>query len=185
MKLKLLRPYLLLLVTLVTDLLRLCWRVFPQVILPTLRRKGNLLSSLFLLFTGLIERVIGFAEEVVRVPREFQLPARLVPNPVVRVRVEKVLVWGRGYLRQGMLIAAWALFILSSFEWTSATSPGSESVNVEQTAGRPAAIVQYKRVIAASEKPVVFFLNHQPVLCPGPPPPQATQRWLLLRTLRV
>lgn len=53
-------------------LLTLGWRVVKQAVLPSRTRKGNLLYSVFLLFTGLTEVVITFAEGY-----SFRLPARL------------------------------------------------------------------------------------------------------------
>lgn len=183
---KSLRPYWLPVVTLVRDLLRLGWRVVGQVMLPTLSRKGNLLWSLFLLVTGLLERVIGFAEAVARVPRTVELSRLLGSNRLVALRLTQAWAYSRRYLRQGMLIAAWALFILSSFEWTSAPFPGAEATTVEQRAVPPSSRSCYRPVIADGRKePVLASAEGLPVLPAGYPPPRPAPRWLLLRTLRI
>jgi len=164
--------------TLITDLLTLGMRVIRQLILPTLTRKGNLLSSLFVLFTGLIEQVISFGEAVDRVPGTFELPARL----------DKAWMFGRKYLRQGMLIAAWALFILSSLEWG-----GGQRVVPEQAAAQQTTTVEL--AVSAqtnqSQKAVADYEQGMaPVARPArnlwlSPPPCSTPRWLLLCNLRI
>jgi hypothetical protein len=171
-------------VTLITALLTLGYRVVRQVILPTLTRKGNLLSSLFVLFTGLIEQVIGFAEAVARVPRTFELPARF----------ENVWAFSRKYLRQGMLIAAWALFILSSLEWTStqpavteqtaARQPTQDQTNVEFAASPLIAINEVQKAVPAKD-PDVPDARVPAVHLSIPSPPCSTPRWLLLCNIRI
>ncbi|HEV2481252.1 MAG TPA: hypothetical protein VGS79_16380 [Puia sp.] len=181
---KKLRPYFRPVVTLISDLLILGWRIVRQLILPTLTRKGNLLSSLFMLFTGLIEQVIAFAEAVARVPRTFELPARF----------GNAWAFSRKYLRQGMLIAAWALFILSSLEWTSsrpavteqaaAQRTVQEKTTVEQTASLGAATSQSHKAAFAKDPDVPVarpLAEHLSI----PPPPSSSRRWLLLCTLRI
>lgn len=165
-------------VTFITDLLTLVWRVVRTLALPTLTRKGNLLSSLYVLFTSVIEQVISFGEAVARVPRNFELPARLV----------HACGFSRKYLRQGMLIAAWALFILSSLEWS-----GSQRVVPELAAAQQTTTVeltvnlqigQSQIAVAANERdmePMALPAVHLPIS----PPPCAAPRWLLLRILRI
>ncbi|TDW96718.1 hypothetical protein EDB95_4554 [Dinghuibacter silviterrae] len=94
----------------------LVYRVIRQVLLPTFVRKGNLLSSLFLLFTGLTEHLIGFGEAVGRVPRTIRKPF------AGQETLLKAWTFSRKYLRQGLLIATWALFVLSSLEWSGRTT---------------------------------------------------------------
>lgn len=161
-------------VTLITALVTLGYRVVRQVILPTLTRKGNLLSSLFVLFTDLTELVIGFAETVARVPRTFEIPAKL----------DCVWAFSRKYLRQGMLIAAWALFILSSVEWTCARPSATEQTTVEQTTNASARISQ--RVVPAKDDDPDMAFAPQPM---GQllinPPPASNRLWLLLCDIRI
>ena len=165
-------------VSFITDLLTLLWRVVRSLALPTLTRKGNLLSSLYVLFTSVIEQVICFGEAVARVPRTFELPARL----------DKAWVFSRIYLRQGMLIAAWALFILSSFEWSGAQRVVPEQAAAQQTTAVDLTVSpeigQCQKFIADDTRGMEF-----PARCavyPSiSPPPSPTPRWLLLRTLRI
>lgn len=170
------RPYFLPVVTLITALLTLGYRVVRQVILPTLTRKGNLLSSLFVLFTGLIEQVINFAEIIARMPRTFEIPPK----------AEAAWTFGRKYLRQGMLIAVWALFILSSLEWTSTQPCGTVQITVEQTVGATARVERNQKVFAIKDHgqdvAIVPGLTVRPLIYP---PPLSTSRWLLLCALRI
>lgn len=80
------------------DILLLLYKILRQIVLPGRRRKGNLLSSLFLFFIELAKRVIHFKHSITVSPWSY----------------------GRKYIQQGMLIATWLLFILSSFEWSAA-----------------------------------------------------------------
>lgn len=151
-------------------LLTLGWRVVKQAVLPSRTRKGNLLYSVFLLFTGLTEVVITFAEGY-----SFRLPARLDDSWTV----------SRKYLRRGMLIATWALFILSSLEWSPRAAPERPTperqvVAVERTAPRKITEAPF---IVSNDVPVAAALN---AAVPTPVSPAASRpRWLLLRTLRI
>jgi len=161
-------------VTLITALLTLGYRVVRQVILPTLTRKGNLLSSLFVLFTGLIEQVINFAEIIARIPRTFEMPPKY----------EAAWSFSRNYLRKGMLIAAWTLFILSSFEWVSAQPAGADQITVEQTASSTVQVSRCQQVIPANDR----IARSTPLLkvdLPISPPIISALRRLLLCTLRI
>jgi hypothetical protein len=147
------------------------------VSLPTLTRKGNLLSSLFLLFTGLTEQVISFAEAVVRVPRTFQIPARF----------NNAWAFSRKYLRQAMLIATWALFILSSLEWTSSLPSATETTTVQQEASLTSPTNQCQKIIPARSKDHVVAIAHGLTVLPSVynSPFLPGPRWLLLRNLRI
>jgi hypothetical protein len=174
--LKKLRPYISWLLVLITAVITLACRVARQVVLPTRTRKGNLLSSLFVLFTGLVEQVISSAKTIAGMHREFHIPARL----------DTAWAFSRKWLRRGMLAAAWGLFILSSLEWTSARS----------TAGDPPATEQQENISSrATKKPVpasigeettqtTFRYHFSPPTCAGGPP-MAVPRWLLLRRLCI
>jgi len=163
-----------LLVTLVTGLVKLGYRTIRQVILPTKSRKGNLLSSLFLLFTGLIEQIISSAESVIRMHRTFHTPARL----------GTAWAFSQKYLRRGLLIAAWALFILSSLEWTNARAISLESPATEQQEN----ISTKKQVIvsvADGATDIVVFPHCSTTLPQTSPPGHSIPRWLLLHILRI
>jgi len=81
---------------LIIDILLFAFNICRQLILPGKDKKGNLLSSLFIFFTGIIERLGSFEYGI------FQMTNLLKQK----------------YVRQSMLIIATLLFLLSSFEWT-------------------------------------------------------------------
>jgi hypothetical protein len=103
------KQYTSIIVKLLLDITGLGLRSLQQIVLPNRRRKGNILSSLFLLFIQLAERIIVFKQ-------------CLTP-----------LSWayGKKYIRQGTLIAAWLLCLLSLFEWSGS------SASAKQISDRP------------------------------------------------
>lgn len=90
---------------LIIDILRFGFHVGRQVILPFKRKKGNILSSLFIFFVGIIERVDSFEYGV------FAMDAIL----------------RRKYIKRCLLVVAGLLFLLSSFEWTGETIVNTDS----------------------------------------------------------
>jgi hypothetical protein len=96
-------------ILLLMDILVFTYQVVRKVILPTRRRKGNILSSLLTFFVGLMERVVSFERSVVRQP----------------------VVFTHKYVKQGLIIAVGFLFLLSSVEWTVG-QPGTAAVNETQ-----------------------------------------------------
>jgi len=174
--LKKLRPYIPLVVTLVTALVTLGYRITRQVSLPTKSRKGNLLSSLFLLFTGLTEQVISSAEAIARMPQLFHTPAKL----------DTVWTFSRKYLRRGLLIAAWALFILSSLEWTNARATALEPLAIEQQENISSQIIKGQVTVSIVEGTTQRTFPYCSTILPQTsPPPTSIPRWVLLRTLRI
>lgn len=83
-------------ILLLMDILVFTYQIVRKVILPTRRRKGNILSSLLTFFVGLMERAVSFERSIVRQP----------------------VVFSHKYVRQGLVIAVGFLFLLSSVEWT-------------------------------------------------------------------
>lgn len=174
--LKKLRPYILLVITLVTALVTLGYRIIRQVTLPTKSRKGNLLSSLFLLFTGLTEQIISSAEAIARMPRTFRTPAKL----------DIAWTFSQKYLRRGLLIAAWALFILSSLEWTNARTALEGSPATEQQENISGQVIKRQVNVSIVEGTMQTTFPHcSTILAQTSPPPSSISRWLLLRTLRI
>ena len=85
--------------------------IIKQIVLPNKRRKGNVLSSLFIFFTGTIERLIPFEHGVFKMAAIFKLK----------------------YFRQAVIITGALLFLLSSFEWAAETSNRIEAASyIEQ-----------------------------------------------------
>jgi len=108
--LKRLRPYWLLFIHLLLSLGKLFLHIVRQVILPTRRRKGNLLSSLFVFFTSVVEQLIGFGEAVSHMLAGSRRP--FAGQEVLR----RTWTYSQKYLRLVVLVATWILFVLSFFE---------------------------------------------------------------------
>ena len=96
-------------ILLLMDILVFTYQIVREVILPTRRRKGNILSSLLTFFVGLMERVVSFEKSVVRQP----------------------VIFSHKYVKQGLVIAVGFLFLLSSVEWTVG-QPGGAPINETQ-----------------------------------------------------
>ncbi|MGZ3925028.1 MAG: hypothetical protein ACXVBJ_14745 [Flavisolibacter sp.] len=85
-------------------------RLSRQIILPTRRRRGNVLNTLFLFYIGLIENIQHFEH------RRFKL-AEVIQNKVVRT---------------GLMVFAFLLFLLTSFEQPIASvSPVDKLSNIQ------------------------------------------------------
>lgn len=80
----------------IIDILVFAFEICKQIVLPGKREKGNLLSSLFIFFTGLIEKLGNFEYGIFRTADLLKLK----------------------YIKQSLLIVATFLFLVSSFEWT-------------------------------------------------------------------
>lgn len=81
---------------LVTDILVFGWKCIKQIILPTAGRKGNLLTTLFNLFDGLIYRLNYFQEN------NFKIASLTLKK----------------HVKQTVLLLGTVLFLLSLLEWT-------------------------------------------------------------------
>jgi hypothetical protein len=165
---------------LIAGLFGLGRRVINQVVLPNRKRKGNLLSSLFHLFTGLTEQVISFGNAVVCIPRAAGKPF------MGQAALGKAWTFSRRYLRQGMLIAAWALFILSSLEWVGPNNFSREPAASEQQDGLAAQPAQRQDIAIREESrtPVAAITYRYTLPLSSHPPASSIHRWLLLCTIR-
>ncbi|HEY8657640.1 MAG TPA: hypothetical protein VIL78_01285 [Hanamia sp.] len=92
---------------LIIDIFLFGYKIAKQVILPNRRKKGNILSSLFIFFIGIIERLDSFEYGVF-----------LMAN-----------VLKRKYVKQSLLVIAGLLFLLSSIEWTGETNVNTNPGN--------------------------------------------------------
>jgi hypothetical protein len=88
-------------ILLLLDILVFTYDILRKVILPTRRRKGNILSSLLSFFVGLVDRVLSFEKSI-------------LPQPVVLKQ---------RYVKQALMIAVGFLFLLSSLEWSVEQRP--------------------------------------------------------------
>lgn len=176
--LKKLQPTLLLLRGFLPEVGNLCLRVGRRVVVPGFGRKGNLLSSLFLLFTGLTEQVIGLARELV-----LRAPQGVCGNFPGKEWVGRSWGFSRKYLRYAMLVAAWVLFILSSWEWAVPGSPAApEAARIETVCG-------VERVttgdVGSSDVVAKCAVGSEPPVSTLDGPAIGGRRWLRLRVLRI
>lgn len=147
------------------NLVNLLRRVARQIVLPGRKKTGNLLTSVFLLFDGLVEQVLHCRRAV--------------------IGTTKIPAWalGKVWLRRGMLVVAWGLFILTSFEWGGGQTRESIVESPVQTISVAAASESCAPVTAGDlpQYPVVAQtgFDRPPTVNPR------TKRWLLLRTLRI
>lgn len=118
---------------LVLDILLFAFRILKQIVLPGKKRKGNILSSLFVFFVGTIERLFPFEHGFFKMAAIFKLK----------------------YLRQGVIIIGALLFLLSSFEWAGGSGgsndPASYSKNLTQAFE--------KRIKVSVKKQTAFYSN--------------------------
>lgn len=77
------------------DLVYFTFQTIRQIVLPTKHKTGNLLSTLFVFFLGISERLLSFEKQLFKNRQLFQNP----------------------YLKQAFIVAASLLFLLTSFEW--------------------------------------------------------------------
>jgi hypothetical protein len=178
---KKLKPYIPILYKLIIDLVLLGCEVMKQVILPNRKRKGNLLSSLFLLFAGLTDCLITFRQNMTTL----WTSAKLTAAPWVTTS----WIYGKKYIRQGMIIATWVLFILSSFEWSGpvqslpAQNQQKTTESVQLSARKTTPVYAASSCFDCRIKPSAFC----EVICqsPLPSPQHIAKTWLRLCTLRI
>ena len=89
------------LLTLITGILLLGYKIIRQVILPSGGKKGNLLSSLFVFIVGILEGLIQFERNLLKTPMLFR----------------------NKYVRQGLQIATAIFLFIASFEWSAGNAP--------------------------------------------------------------
>jgi hypothetical protein len=99
----------------------------------------------------------------------------------------KTWAFSRHYIRRGMLIATWALFILASLEWTAPQLPSAPPANVEQTISPAIRPVHVGRTVFTGRNlPTIALPQAAPAIrLQTHPPASLAPRWLLLRTLRL
>jgi len=153
-------------------------RVMRQMVLPGRRGSGNLLSSLFLLFTGLAEDSIALRRALIRIPlvSDVKLPAC--------DRLDRAWTYSKRWLRLAVIAAAWILFILSSLEWSgpeaSAASDRAAAVSVAKKAD--VAVVE---VIQRTQLSQPAITGEAPFVDVAPRQGAPLRRWLRHCTLRI
>jgi hypothetical protein len=153
---------------LLIEILVFTYQTISEVILPTRRRKGNILYSLLSFFVGLIERTLSFEKSI-------------LPRPVV---------FKHKYVKQGLMIAAGLLFLLSSIEWTvgpPAGDPVKETLIVtikESVTDAPVILAQRRantavQITAGNISPsykISYLLSDETI---------TFNRWLRYRSFRI
>ncbi|MDQ6763057.1 MAG: hypothetical protein M3015_10590 [Bacteroidota bacterium] len=115
---------------LVIDIFVLSYKIIRQISLPNRKRKGNLLSSLFVFFIGIIERLNIFEHGF----------------------FSMAVLFRKKYIKHGIFILGVILFLLSLFEWTGEERISSQ---IETTAKeQPSTSGLYETVIARYGKEV-------------------------------
>jgi hypothetical protein len=90
----------------ILDIALFTFQTARQLVLPNTKRKGNILSSLFIFFIGIVERLNHFEHGFFKIANIFKLK----------------------YLKQTVLIVAAFLFFLSSFEWKAERTLNVETI---------------------------------------------------------
>ena len=157
---KRIEPYIYIVTAFLVDMFILVYGNLRHLSLPARNKKGPL-STLFQLFTDLAERLIGLKQELTRTPWSY----------------------GKKYIRLGMLALTWALFMLSSFEWTVAAPKTRSTQETIQTtcpkATSPCAI-SFQSSPAPAFQPIFNISLTSTTLAAALP-----ERWLLLRRLLI
>lgn len=98
---------------LLVGITQLCCKVVRKCVIPKRNRTGNILSSFFLLFSGLLELLIVF--------RQATLAQFNNSNNDISFHKNIVKIWqlGKRGLKYGVFFLAWLLFVLSFGEWKS------------------------------------------------------------------
>lgn len=126
---------------LIIDIVLFGYKMIRQVVLPTKKRKGNILSSLLVFFIGVVERLIHFEHGF----------------------FSMATILKRKYVKEGILITGAILFFLASFEWSqerkieaSASSEYAEQFSKITITGT--AITKFREIAAYQE---IAALNKQ------------------------
>jgi hypothetical protein len=161
------------------NLTRLGRRVTCQLVLPGRQRPGNLLSSLFLLFTGLAEDVIAFRRALIRIPLvlDLKLPAR--------DRLDRAWTYSKRWLRLGVIAAAWILFILSSLECSGPEASVAPDRNTAVTVAKKADAVVRVATIGQTQLSLPAITGDETFFPVTPRQGAPIRRWLRLCTLRI
>ncbi|MEO7120812.1 MAG: hypothetical protein ABIY62_06930 [Ginsengibacter sp.] len=156
---------------LLLDILVFGWNTIKKIILPGHKRKGNILSSLFIFFAGIIDRLNYFQYGT------FNMAS------ITRKR----------YVRQTILIVGGILFLLSSFEWTGGQKIGyfsptkyAEQLSTANNNNR-ISIEQIKKVSScpADLTTKIKFRKSHPTIYSSFTFIISVKKYLLIRSLRI
>ena len=148
------------------DILLFAYKVVTQLILPNKKRKGNILSSLFVFFVGTVKRISHFEH------RSFRM----------------AVVFNQKYVRHALFLIGAVLLLLSSFEWRNneeaiAIEANRQIEQFQQTAAKsvnsntPDYVVSY---LKDSKYPAAISIFYGYKL-----PPSRKRIYLFSRSLRI
>jgi hypothetical protein len=147
------------------DILVFAYQTVSKVILPNRHQKGNILYSLMSFFVGLIERIQFFEKCILCRP----------------------LIFKHKHVKQGLILVAGFLFLLSSLEWTvnsSSISPGNENhatIVYDRKSGT-LRIHKEKHIISCEQDPFIHF-NNRSFLSFDAPLPEPEGHYFVCRYL--
>lgn len=154
---------------LIIDIFFFGYNTARQIILPNRQKKGNLLSSLFIFFIGIIERLGSFEHGVFRM-------ANLLKQK---------------YIKHSLLIVAGLLFLLSSIEWSSDKNLHTNSANyIAQfsDAGEKKINISKRRLVKDHSE-TTFQVREYPayknLLQSSVALPSSVKTFLLIRSIRI
>ena len=154
---------------LILDVALFTFQTVKQVVLPNRKRKGNILSILFIFFVGIIERLDSFEYGVFRM-------ANLLKQK---------------YIKQSLLIIAALLFLLSSFEWTGEKNVSINTGNYTaqfSDAGVKNVTVSNRRLVRVYSKTVLLFRaypSYKNILQSNSAISSSVKTFLLIRSIRI
>jgi len=154
---------------LIIDILLFAFDTGGQLILPRKGKKGNVLSTIFIFFTGIIERLDGFEYGVFRM-------ANLLKQK---------------YIKQSLLIIATLLFLLSSFEWTGEkniyNNSSDYSVQLCQADVKETINCNRHQKIRYSNTPFVAktYISSDRIFYTNSTANSSLKRFLLIRNIRI
>lgn len=152
---------------LIIDILVFAFNICRHLILPGKRKKGNLLSSLFIFFTGIIERLGSFEYGIFRM-------ADLLK---------------RRYIKQSLLIVAAVLFLLSSFEWTGDktvyNNPSEYTVHLSDAGTRAITVSNHGKTTSYSNALFKQYSPHTNICLRSSIETSSVKKFLLIRNIRI
>lgn len=142
-----------------------------HLVLPGRKRKGNILSSVFVFFVGTVELLGRFEKEA------FQMAALVKQK----------------HVRKGVIAFTAFLFLLSSVEWTYCKEDKIHSSNLrteqlQATASEKILLNKKTEILSCLKTKNVVLEIHfeQASHLPGLPPyPSSVERYLLIRSLLI
>ncbi len=154
---------------LILDIFVLAYKIGKQIILPNKKRKGNILSSLYVFFIGTIEMLFNFEHGFFRLSSIFR----------------------QKHIKQGLIIIGAFLFLLSSIEWT-----GNEKQTIHRTGNSPEQIHSIvENNIFNKEEPIsgysekIYLVEDYPEYRKNPIITNASKssikKYLLVRNIRI